>query len=399
MGSVSIHKNGNLSYQNSIGFANIEENLINSVRTQYRIGSFSKTFTAVLVMQWVEAGKLTLETTLDRFYPEIGNAEKITIAHLLNHRSGIFNLTNDSAYADYYQLAQTKKELLDRISSFDPVFEPGSKYEYSNSNYVLLSFILADISNRSFGELLKESISKPMDLKYTFYQNEPWDDGHLAKSYIRLEDWQALPSTDPSVPLGAGGIVSNPEDLNHFLQGLFTGKILQKSTLARMMIIRDGYGLGLMQVPFYEKKAFGHAGKIDGFDTMSFYFPEEDVAVSYCSNGLAFNINDLLIGILSIYFGRDYSFPEFENNFEVSEANLDQYLGTYSSPTFPLKITITKNAQGLVGQATGQPSFPLEAFKKDQFRFQIANLEIEFFPLEKRMVLKQGLKYELFKEE
>jgi hypothetical protein len=204
-----------------------------------------------------------------------------------------------------------------------------------------------------------------------------------------------------SIPQGAGAIVSTPTDLNTFLNCLFTHKILSEKTVNSMMEIQDGYGLGIFQVPFYDKKAFGHNGAIDGFQANAYYFPVENVSVAFLANGLAMPINDIMIGALSIYFGKEYTFPDFTATpaLSLKSEDLDTYLGVYSSTGFPLKVTISKKENVLIGQATGQPSFPLEAYEADKFQFTQAGLKLEFIPKDEKMILRQGGgEYELTKE-
>ena len=100
--------------------------------------------------------------------------------------------------------------------------------------------------------------------------------------------------------------------------------------------------------------------------------------------------NDILIGALSIYFNRDYQLPAFSPAISLTSEELDQYMGVYSTPTFPLKLAITKNKNVLIAQGTGQPSFALEAFGTHKFKFDQANLKIEFKPLENKLILQQG---------
>ena len=110
-------------------------------------------------------------------------------------------------------------------------------------------------------------------------------------------------------------------------------------------------------------------------------------------------MNDILIGALSIYFGKDYTLPDFKPSLELKGEDLDQYLGVYSSSSFPLKITISKKDNVLIGQATGQSSFPLEAFELHKFRFDQAMLKLEFILDENKMILKQaGGEFEFTKE-
>jgi hypothetical protein len=162
-----------------------------------------------------------------------------------------------------------------------------------------------------------------------------------------------------------------------------------------MKTMTDGFGMGMFQIPFYEKSAYGHNGGIDGFASTLAYFPEDSLAVAYCTNGQVYPMNNILIGVLSIYFNKSYSIPSFN----LKTEDLDKYLGVYASTQIPLKITITKNASTLMAQATGQQPFPLDATEKDKFKFDPAGIIIEFNPDKNEMTLKQGGENVLFAKE
>ncbi|MGB5608666.1 serine hydrolase domain-containing protein [Eudoraea sp.] len=399
MGSISIFEKGEEMYQNSFGYASIEENIKAINKTKYRIGSISKTFTAAIIMSLIENGKLSLTAPLADFFPEIKNSSNITIAHLLKHRSGIFNFTSSEDYPSWMEQSISKEELVKRIVANGSSFEPNEKFEYSNSNYVLLSFIAEKIENKEYEEIIKETICKPCSLVNTYYGSDIIVKNNEAKSYTNTSDWKLATETDMSVPVGAGAIVSNPTELNQFLNCLFDYKIVSEQAVNSMIKIEDGYGMGIFQAPFYDKKAYGHNGGIDGFQSNAFYFPEEKVSVAYTSNGVVMPMNDILIGALSIYFGKEYALPEFNPPLDLKPEELDTYLGIYSSPDFPLKITISKEKNKLIGQATGQSSFPLEAYEPSKFKFDQAGLKMEFKPDDNKMILRQGGgEFELKKE-
>jgi D-alanyl-D-alanine carboxypeptidase len=390
MGSVSVFGNGNEAYRNSIGFASIEDNIQATGNTKYRIGSISKMYTATIIMKLVEQGKLQLDSKLDRFFPEITNSGKITIEHLLGHRSGIFNFTSAADYSSWMETEVSRKELVNKIASHTSVFEPGERSEYSNSNYVLLSYIAEKITGKEFAGILEDFITKPFNLTSTYYGDGIDIHDNEAFSYTKSGNWDLSTQTDMSVPVGAGAIISTPTEVNVFLNNLFQGKIVSVESLHKMMSLKDGFGLGMFQVPFYDKKAYGHTGGIDGFNSMAFYFPDEDVSVAYFSNGTDMPVNDIIIGILSIYFGKDYELPVFAGPVEMDPAVLEQYTGIYSSPDLPLKITISIQDGLLIGQGTGQPAFPLEAEGENKFKFDQAMLRMEFVPAENKMILRQG---------
>ena len=164
MGSIAISKNGNLIYSKSIGQANIETNKSLSIQTKYRIGSTAKIFTSALVLKAVENKKITLDQTIDKFFPTIDQSDKITIENLLNHRSGIHELLAADEFTNGYTKAKSQDEMIAILSKFKVDFKPNSKADYSNSNYYLLTIILEKIYKKSYSDLLNEQIVKPLDL-------------------------------------------------------------------------------------------------------------------------------------------------------------------------------------------------------------------------------------------
>lgn len=399
MGSISIFQDGREVYQNSYGYADMAQKIKNNASTKFRIGSITKTFTATIVMRLIEENKLSLATKLSEFYPQIKNADKITIAHLLQHRSGIANFTSAPDYFQWNTEKHSEHQLIDRIVSGGINFEPNKKFEYSNSNYVLLTFIIEKVSGKEFSALLREMITEPCGLKDTWVGGKINPANNEALSYTKLGEWQLGKETDLSVPLGAGSIISTPHDLNLFFDCLFSEKIVKKETLEQMTTMVDRFGFGLIQVPFNEKRGYGHTGGIDGFQSNAFYFPEDKLSIALTSNGVVFPLNNIIIGALSIYFGMEYQLPQFKESIELSPEELDRYKGVYSTPQLPIKITITRSENTLIGQGTGQPSFPLDYIGNNKFKFDQAHLELEFITSENKMILKQnGMTFEMRRE-
>jgi CubicO group peptidase (beta-lactamase class C family) len=398
MGSVAVSKSGKIIYERSLGYIEFENKIKANANSKYRIGSISKTFTAVLVLKAVEKKLLDLNQTIETYFPSVKNADKITLKHLLSHRSGIHNFTDDPGYLTWNTQVKTEKEMLAIIADAGSDFEPDSKAQYSNSNYVLLSFILEKGFNKPYAELLQSYITKPLALKNTYFGGKINTANNECFSYTMSETWQVAPETDMSVPLGAGGIVSTPGDLVTFSDALFGGKLLKSESLTLMKSINDQYGIGLFQFPFYDYKGYGHTGGIDGFSSVFTHFPDGSVSYALTSNGTNVNNNNISIAVLSAVYNKPYEIPEFLS-FNVSDETLDSYLGSYISEQVPLKITITKNKHTLIAQATGQAAFPLEATAKDKFKFEQAGIEMEFNPDENTMLLKQGGAQFNFKKE
>lgn len=398
MGSVAVSKEGKNIYNSAFGFADTENSVKNTPDTKFRIGSISKMFTAVLVMKAVEEKKLKPEDPLSKYFPQIKNAEKITVEQMLNHRSGIHNVTEVPDYLVWSKSAQSPEQMVTRIVSGGNDFEPGTAMSYSNSNYILLSYILESVYKKPFAKLLEEKITKPLSLKNTYYGGKIIPSNKEAYSYVFAGNFVKDGETDMSVPSGAGAVVSTAADLLKFAEGLFNGKLVTPESLQKMMKMTDGYGYGLFTVPFNDSKGYGHNGGIDGFTSALYYFPDTKIGYAMISNGSAFDNNRISLAALSAASGKDFEIPSFKT-VSVPAEELKKLEGTYASPSLPLKITVTVKNGLLFAQATGQSEFPLEATSAKTFKFEAAGIELEFDAPKKQMILNQsGASYTFTKE-
>ena len=397
MGNVTLSKDGKTVYHKSLGYADVDKKLKVNENTKFRIGSISKTFTAALIFKAIEEKKLTLADKLDKYFPTVPNAPKITIAQLLSHSTGIHNFTNDESYLTWNTAAHTEAQLLDIIVKGGSDFEPGSQNEYSNSNYVLLSYILEKTYKKSYKEIVDQKIVKPLGLKNTYFGGKINTTANEANSYTYNGTWNSETETDMSVPLGAGAMVSTTADLSRFLEALFAGKVVSAASFDQMKTITNDYGMGIFRYPFLDKEAYGHTGGIDGFKSMVVYFPEDKLTYAFTSNGTTYN--KIGAAVISWYFNKPFEIPDF-TAFAYKTEDLDKYLGVYASKQIPLKITVSKDNALLIAQATGQSAFPLDPLATaNNFKFEQAGLEMEFNPETKQMVLKQaGAKYTFTKE-
>ncbi|MEL6392322.1 MAG: serine hydrolase domain-containing protein, partial [Bacteroidota bacterium] len=381
MGSIAIYSGDREVYRRAIGYANVEDEAKADVNTHYRIGSISKTFTATLILQLVDEGRLNLDDKLDQFFPGIEKSDEITIEHLLNHRSGVVNYFKRPGFIENMYQPISEGDLLDAIIDSGIEFEPGSQYEYSNSNYVLLTWIAELASEATYNDLIQNKICEPCGLSDTYVGDYVGARPNEAKSYFLNDGWQHVPDRDLSTALGAGNIVSTASDVNKFLRCLLSSAtLIKEETRDQMLVMQDGYGYGVFDVPFNGSTGYGHNGQIEGFLSNAYHFPELDVTIAYLGNGMVYPLNDILIGSLNIFLGRSFELPEFGPDFEVSIETLDSYVGTYEAAGFPLDVDITRSGNRLVGQATGQGSFYLTAVSEVAFTFDSAGLKLTFMP-------------------
>lgn len=389
IGSVAVSKNGEIIYTKSTGLSDIENNVKATENSKYRIGSISKSFTSVLILKAIEENKLDINQTIDKWFPTIKNADKITVEQLLSHRSGIHNFTNDEDYSTWNTKPKTEGEMVEIIAKGGSDFEPDSKIGYSNSGFVLLTYILEKIFKKRYSELLQEHITKPLDLTDTYVFGKINTNNNECKSYVFDGSWKEEPETDYTIPLGAGAITSTPSDLTKFADALFSGKLLTFESLEMMKPTKnDLVGFGLMKQTFKKRIiSYGHPGGIDGFSSVYYHFPDDRISYALTSNGSNFDIYDISMAVLSAVFGDSYEIPVF-TTYNLTSEDLDKYLGVYASKQ--IKITITKNGNTLIAQGTGQPAFPLEATDKDEFKSDQVGAKFEFNPTNETMILFQG---------
>jgi CubicO group peptidase (beta-lactamase class C family) len=212
----------------------------------------------------------------------------------------------------------------------------------------------------------------------------------MALSYRMLfGNWVVQPMTDPSVPLGAGSMMSTPADICRFAEKLFKGKLIRAESLAEMTRWQENTGGGLFRFPFGTSWSSGHTGGIDAYLSVYGHFQSEDISFAITSNATNMVLNDVTIALLSATFNKPYSIPDF-SVVQLTDNELDRYVGVYLSKQMPMKLNISRKNGNLICQATGQMPFTLTAHGEHRFSFDKAGIEIRFDPDQKRMRFQQG---------
>ena len=390
MGSIVVQQDGKTIYQRSLGWADVENQIPATAETQYRIGSISKTFTAVLVLKAAADGRLSLNDPIAKYFPDaqIPNAERITIDQLLQHRSGLVDIVNDKPYEylTYFTTPQTRQQILERVAAAGTNFEPGSEYRYCNTGYNLLGYILEDVWGKPFAAIVREQIVNPLDLRHTRYSEAINPQRGDARSYSLLDGWQVQPETDASVAIGAGALASTPADLAKFGAAL-VGDIFGNNIFEQMKEVKDAYGRGLVQFTYGDQIGYGHAGLIDGFGSKLVVF--DNVTVAFCSNGADYDANLIVPTVLDVLNGKKIDLPKFDKYIKLSPEQLASYTGVYRCDAISMEVTVRVAGDRLSAQAAGQPSFPLDAVSADQFENATVGAVITVAPDCKKIILKQ----------
>ena len=399
MGSLAIVKDGKVLYTRAIGYSQISgsEQKPQTTANRFRIGSITKMFTAAMILQLVDEGKLKLADRLDKFYPQVPNAREITIAQILSHRSGIPNVRREqNAQGNVNTIPMTKDEHLALIVKATPDFEPGTKSLYSNSGYFILGLILEKVTGKSYESVIQEKIAKKIGLKDTYMATGNIDvSKNESLTYFILPggEWKQVPETHPSILFSAGAIVSTPSDLAKFIEALFEGKIVSKESLDLMKTMTDGEGMGMVTFVFAGKTFYGHTGGADNYGAWLAYLPEEKLAVAYATNAKVYPVKDIVSGVVDIYYNKPFEVPTFES-IAVSTEVLDKYVGVYSTTGAPVKFTISREGSTLYAQPPGaQNPVPLEATAQDKFKIDngtATGIVIEFDVAKNQMTIKRN---------
>jgi D-alanyl-D-alanine carboxypeptidase len=267
-----------------------------------RTGSVTKTFTAVLVLKLSETGKVNLDEPIIKWFPNLPSAEKITVRHLLDHSSGIPEIIPKVMLKSIFSSTYWEPdELLDLISQDEPAFEPGSQFDYSNSNYILLGLILELESGEPVTQLLHEQILDPLKLKHTFFiPYEPAPD-NLVPGYDRdlskfpgMLDTRVKNTSWATAAFTSGALASTADDLGIFYENLFAGTILNPSSILEMTTFipasnpgfpeQNGSGLGLMRLIVNGEELIGHVGQFMGSTAIAMFSPaQNDIVVITCN--------------------------------------------------------------------------------------------------------------------
>jgi len=367
MGSLLIAKDGNILYSHLFGYSQVNGNKKKPLNadTKYQISSITKTYTAVMMFQLVEEGKLRLIDTLDKFFPQIPNATRITMAQILGHRSGIHDPEPDGSWG---LQPRTKDEVVARIAQGKPDFEPGSKTQYCNVCYVLLGYIVEKADGKPYAEALKDRIASKLGLRNTYLgvnKTDPSRNEALAYRYIG--GWGESAQLDFSVTGGAGAILSTPADMARFIQALFDLKLVSADHLKQMMPVRGGEGMGMTTFTFAGKTLYGETGGSGSTGAWLNYYPEEKLAIAYTTNGKIYPVKDIVAGALDVYWNRPFEIPNLDG-LALSPDILDRYVGAYVIAGTPTRVTFSRDGQTLYFQPAGNSAVPIEATAENKFK-------------------------------
>lgn len=352
--ALLIAKKGEVLLEKGYGTCNLELKVPMQPNMVFRIGSITKQFTAVAILQLVEKGQIALTDSIQKFVKNFhfkGNT--ITIENLLTHTSGIIGYEHlDAKLPNAMRIDFLPATVIDSLDQRPLEFEPNTKYSYSNSNYFLLGYIIELVSGKSYQQYLKENIFEPAALQATFYESATAIIPNRANGYAYSDGKYSNPDfISMSLVYGAGALRSTVSDLYQWHQALYAGKIIAKTLLAKATqpyVLANGkqieYGYGFFNKTENGITAIGHGGAIDGFRALSMYYPEKDIFIALLLNSDQDNFEQLFEAIsnkvLDIKTGYD------TKEVKVRQEILNRYVGTYKNEQYNQSMTIQMGGDG-----------------------------------------------------
>jgi CubicO group peptidase (beta-lactamase class C family) len=333
--AVLIARRGEVIYRKAFGMVNLELKVPMVPENIFRIASLTKQFTAVAILQLHEKGLLNIEDDIKKYIPDFPSTDKITIANLASHTSGIKNIYEAIVPKGITRKSSTPAELVELIKSFPSDFKPGTSYHYSNSGYILLGYIIEKVSGKSYEQYISDNIFKPLKMNRAYYDHLATVIPGRASGYaISANEFVNADFLDQSFPYAAGALMMSVDDMYKWNKGLYTYTIIKKETLEKAstpFTLSDGnmstYSFGWGIGSFMGSPSLQHSGGIEGFSTFAIYLPSEDVFAVGFSNLMNKDVSVPTRLAAAVAVGKLTLPPSV-----LPEKVTNRYLGTYQFP-------------------------------------------------------------------
>ena len=314
-GTVLVSDHDKVIFKKGYGLANREWNVPNTPDVKFRLGSITKQFTSMLIVQQVAKGSIKLDGHLSDYlhYYRQDTGSKVTVSQLLSHTSGIPSYTDDAKFfPDVSRNYYTVEDFVKKYCSGDLQFEPGTKFHYDNSGYFLLGAILERVTGKTYEALLKENILLPLGMKDTGYDHYADVLPKRASGYQQdFAEVENAPYLDMSLPYAAGSLYSTVEDVYKWDQALCTDKLLPnelKQKLFTPNLENYGFGWGILiptlGFPNAGETVLMHGGAIFGFQSVIERIPKHNELIVLLDNTDSHNLLEIALEIRRALSGK-----------------------------------------------------------------------------------------------
>lgn len=379
--SVIVVRKGAVIYKKGFGMADMELNIPVRPDMVFRLGSITKQFTSVAILQLADQGKLSLQDDVKKFIPDYGIKETITIEQLLNHTSGIKSYTNIDTFWSKMRSDLGPREIIRLTESDSLEFKPGTKWNYNNTGYVMLGYIIEKITGKTYEDYVEQNLFKPAGMKESYYGSESRIIKNRAKGYKR--EGKAYYNSDyisMTLPYSAGSLLSTVEDLWKWNKALYGYTLIKKEWVDKAItpyVLPNGesthYGFGLGIGTVQDSKSIEHSGGIPGFLTKAVYLPAEEVFIAAFSNCDCRGTDGIVTKLAAAAIGKPFNFRALP----LTEAKAKTYEGIYTNEKGEER-TIRWSNGNLSSKRAGGSENLIKMYEKDKFFFETSISFIEF---------------------
>ncbi len=317
-GTVLVAESGKVIFKKGYGLANMEWNIPNATDTKFRIASITKQITAMAILILQEKGKLDVHDSICKYVPDCPEAWKdITIHHLLTNSSGIPHFQSFPDNDQYERLPTTVEKTVERFKHKDLMFNPGTQFGYSSSGFVLLGYIIEQVTGKSYEKVIDQYIFEPLEMKNSGYDHPGTILKHRAAGYA--QEGNRMHNAiyfEMDTPHAAGALYSTVEDLFLWDQALYTARLVSKKTLDTIFTKHVelgeewGYGYGWFIGQLLKRNSVMHNGAISGFRSNLFRFPDEKILIVTLSNYEQVDTYRINTSLAAILFKEKYEPPK-----------------------------------------------------------------------------------------
>ncbi len=389
-GAVLVAENGKVIFKKGYGMANMEWNIPVEIDTKFRLGSITKQFTSMLILQLVQEGKIKLEGKLTDYLPDYrkDTGDRITIHQLLNHTSGIPSYTGlPNFFQEISRNPYSVSDFIKKFASGDLEFEPGTKWNYNNSGYFLLGAIVEHVTGKPYEQVLKERIFDPVGMKNTGYDHHETILARRASGYEkRPGGYVNAAYLDMGLPYAAGSLYSTVEDLYLWDQALYTEKLLSaqlKESMYKPGLSNYAYGWVVRKAPLGAQDEpvmiIEHGGGINGFNTLITRMPDSKNLIVLLNNTGGTKLGEMSQKIAGILFGKPYKPPVRDIADTLFKTVMEKDVQTAIKQYRELKAT-QKDAYDFSEQQLNGLGYRLMQMKRVKDAIEIFKLNVEMFP-------------------
>ena len=382
--SILVAKDGKEIYKKAFGKASLELDVPMTPENVFEIGSITKQFTAVAILMLEEQGKLKISDDITKYisdYPT--NGKTITIHNLLNHTSGIKSYTSMASFQKMAAQDMTPTELIGKFKNEPMDFDPGEKYLYNNSGYILLGHIIEVVSGMSYEDFIEKNIFEKLGMSNSYYGSnseiiENRADGYQENS----EGFQNSKYLSMTLPYAAGSIMSTTSDLLIWQNALNNHKLITEASYEKAIhgsTLNNGehipYGYGLSEEKISGSTSIQHGGGIFGYTTMGIYLPKEKIFVSALSNCNCKNVSGLATQIAALAIGKPI--PTKDDAITLTNDQLNTWVGTYEFEGNVLRYVTVENGK-IYSQREGSTKLEIYPLSPNEFIFDLSNTSYKF---------------------